>query len=255
MKISPVCGGHLLLPKTVLVGPPYSPPLMAMLLRVTCASPLWSGSLLCNCALTPPCGGSSLSFPGPALVRSYRQGLPGLWGSCVRPYTLWRCYRSTRPRHVYWHINCLKLLAVHLAMGRLNGLLRGKHVLVCTDNTATVAYINRQGGLHSCPMSELARHLLLWTQKHLRSLRAVHVPGVLIRVADCAAGRVPGEWQLHPQVVQLIWGEFGETQVDLFASPETSHCQLFYSLSSGTLSTYALVHSWPRGLRNMRFPQ
>ncbi len=47
---------------------------------------------------------------------------------------------------------------------------------------------------------------------------------------------------------------FGLAQVDLFASLETSHCQLFYSLTEGTLSTDALAHSWPRGLREYAFP-
>ncbi len=83
----------------------------------------------------------------------------------------------------HWHINCLELLAVYLALGRLKGPLRGKHVLVRTNNTATVAYINNQGGLRSPRMSQLARHLLLWSQKHLRSLRAIHIPGVLNRVS------------------------------------------------------------------------
>ncbi len=46
---------------------------------------------------------------------------------------------------LHWHINCLELLAVHLALNRLKRRLRSEHVLVCTDNTATVAYINRQG--------------------------------------------------------------------------------------------------------------
>jgi len=80
-------------------------------------------------------------------------------------------------------------------------------------------------------------------------------PGVLNRVADeLSRAALPGEWRLHPQVVQLIWREFGEAQVDLFASPETSHCQLFYSLSEGTLGTDALAHSWPRCLRKYAFP-
>ncbi len=50
---------------------------------------------------------------------------------------------------LHWHINCLELLAVHLALNRLKRCLRGEHVLVRTDSTATVAYINRQGGLPS----------------------------------------------------------------------------------------------------------
>ncbi len=50
---------------------------------------------------------------------------------------------------LHWHINCLELLAVRLALSRLRGRLQRKDVLVRTDNTATVAYINRQGGLRS----------------------------------------------------------------------------------------------------------
>ncbi len=156
---------------------------------------------------------------------------------------------------LHWHINCLELLAVHLALNRLKRRLRGEHVLVRTDNSATVAYINRQGGLRSRRMSQLARHLLLWSRKHLRSLRAIHIPGLLNRTADeLSRAALPGEWRLHPQMVQLIWRRFGLAQVDLFASLETSHCQLFYSLTDGTLGTDALAHSWPRGLRKYAFP-
>ncbi len=129
-------------------------------------------------------------------------------------------------------------------------------VLVCSDNTATVAYINHQGGLRSRRMSQLARHLLLRSQKHLRSLHAVHVPGELNRAADELSRQhtLPVEWRLHPEVLQLIWRRFGDAQVDLFASPDTSHCQLFFSLSEGTLGTDALACSWPRGLRKYAFP-
>ncbi len=42
-----------------------------------------------------------------------------------------------------WHINCLELWAVHLALWQFRPLLLGKHVLVRTDNTAAVSYINR----------------------------------------------------------------------------------------------------------------
>ncbi|KAI2647997.1 ORF V: Enzymatic polyprotein [Labeo rohita] len=131
----------------------------------------------------------------------------------------------TGPR-LQWHINCLELLAVLLALRRFRPMLRHKHVLVHTDSTATVAYINHQGGLRSRRMSQLTRHLLLWSQTWLKSLRAVHIPGELNRAADQLSRQSthPGEWRLHPQVVQLIWSHFGEAQIDLFASPESSHC-------------------------------
>ncbi len=155
-----------------------------------------------------------------------------------------------------WHINCLELLAVHLALRQFRPLLLGKHVLVRTDNTAAVSYINRMGGIRSRRMSQLARHLLLWSHTRLKSLRAVHIPGELNRAADALSRQLtfPGEWRLHPETIRLIWSRFGEAQVDLFASRESSHCQLYFSLTEGTLGTDALAHSWPRALCKYAFP-
>ncbi len=59
-----------------------------------------------------------------------------------------------------WHINYLEFLAVRLALNRCKGRLRGKHVLLRSDNTATIVNINRKGSLHFRRMSQLARHLL-----------------------------------------------------------------------------------------------
>ncbi len=155
-----------------------------------------------------------------------------------------------------WHINCLELLAVHLAWRQFRPLLLGKHVLVRTDNTAAVSYINRMGGIRSRRMSQLARHLLLWSHTRLKSLRAVHIPGVLNRAADALSRQLtfPGEWRLHPETIRLIWSRFGEAQVDLFASRESSHCQWVFSLTEGSLGTDALAHSWPRALCKYAFP-
>ncbi len=56
--------------------------------------------------------------------------------------------------------------------------------------------------LHSCRMSQLARQLLFWSQKHLTSLPAIHIPGVFNQVAnELSRAALPGEWRLHPQAV------------------------------------------------------
>ncbi|KAI2668058.1 ORF V: Enzymatic polyprotein [Labeo rohita] len=137
---------------------------------------------------------------------------------------------------LHWHINCLELLAVLLALRRFWPMIQNKHVLVRSDNMATVAYINHQGGVRSFRMSQLARHLLLWSQHRLRSLRATHIPGDANRVADSLSRQVSlgGEWRLHPQSVQLIWDRFGQAQVDLFASPESTHCQFVVRADRGS---------------------
>ncbi|XP_075307052.1 uncharacterized protein LOC142368762 [Odontesthes bonariensis] len=148
------------------------------------------------------------------------------------------------------HINFLELSAVFLSLKHFLPSLMGHHVLVRTDNTTTVAYINRQGGLRSRQLHMLARRLILWSCGRLLSLRATHVPGVLNTGADLLSRGAPvyGEWTLHPEIVEQIWARFGRAVVDLFASRDNTQCALFYSLRSmdSPLGVDALAHAWPR---------
>jgi len=150
------------------------------------------------------------------------------------------------------HINFLELSAVFLSLRHFLPFLSGHHVLVRTDNTTTVAYINRQGGLRSRMLHDLARDLILWSSAHFLSLRATHVPGDLNTGADLLSRGAPvyGEWTLHPQVVEQIWARYGRAQIDLFASRENARCELFFSLSilNAPLGVDALAHAWPHEL-------
>ncbi|KAL0199658.1 hypothetical protein M9458_002845, partial [Cirrhinus mrigala] len=125
--------------------------------------------------------GQTLPSYGPGHVVLHADASATGWGAICNGQAASGSW--TEPR-LLWHINCLELLAVLLALRHFLPMLRHKHVLVRTDNTATVAYINRQGGLRSRRISQLARHLLLWSQTRLKSLRAVHIPGELNRAAD-----------------------------------------------------------------------
>ncbi|KAL0199681.1 hypothetical protein M9458_002868, partial [Cirrhinus mrigala] len=177
--------------------------------------------------------------------------------------TGWGAVMSGRPaqglwsgRHLSWHINCLEMLAVFRALKYFLPDLRDRHVLVRTDNTAVVYYINHQGGLRSRPLYKLAHQILVWSQDKLLSLRAVHVPGHLNVGADVLSrqGPRPGEWMLHPEVVKQIWKVFGPAQVDLFATRENAQCPLWYSLAHpAPLGLDAMVQMWPR-LRLYAFP-
>ncbi len=79
--------------------------------------------------------------------------------------------------HLTWHINCLEMLAVFRALKHFLPDLRNHNVLVRTDNTAVVSYINHQGGLRSRPLCKLAHQILVWSQDKFLSLRAVYIPG------------------------------------------------------------------------------
>ncbi len=122
-----------------------------------------------------------------------------------------------KDHHFSWHINHLEILAVFLTLKNLRADLGGHHVLVRSDKTSVVSYINRQGGLRSRPLCKLVCQLLLWTQGKLLSLREAYVPGVHNVGEDILSrqGLRPGEWRLHPKVVELIWREFSQAQVDL----------------------------------------
>ena len=150
------------------------------------------------------------------------------------------------------HINVLELKAVHLGLRALLPFVRGKHVLVRTDNTSTVYHINHQGGTRSLRCLQVAQVLLWWAAPRLASLRAIYVPGVENTAADLLSrsGPLAGEWRLHPEVVSQLWARFGRASVDLFASHENTHCGLWFSLTGqgGPLGLDALSREWPDGL-------
>ncbi len=164
-------------------------------------------------------------------------------GACFRRETVtknasltgWGPVCQGRPAHGTWmeaqrgwHINRLELLAVFLALQHFSRLLNGRHVLVRTENTTVVSYLNHQGGIRSHPLCRLARNVLLWTQNRFLSIRAVHVPENLNFGVDMLSKESLEErkWRLHPQTVSCIWQMFGEAEVDLFASSTTTHCPL-----------------------------
>ncbi len=141
------------------------------------------------------------------------------------------------------------MLAVFLALKNFLADLRGYHVLVHSDHTSVVSYINHQGGLWSRPLCKLVCQILLWSQDKLLSLRAAYILGAHNIGADILSrqGLRPREWRRHSEVVELIWREFSQAQVDLFASRETSHCPLWFSLTHpAPLGLDAMVQTWPR---------
>ena len=109
-----------------------------------------------------------------------------------------------------WHINHLEMEAVCLALRHFLPVAQGRQVLVQTDSTAVVAYINRQGGLRSPSLHARVRQLLLWTQSKKVVLRAFYLPGPQNVAADLLS-----PWQVEtartdrrPDLV-LLWSGTG----------------------------------------------
>ncbi len=140
--------------------------------------------------------------------------------------------------------------AVHLASRQFRPLLLGKHVLARTDNTAACLVHQLVGRYTITP------HVIAHPPSHPLESHAVQVtarcshPGEAQSCGRCVLTTVhiPPRVVTPSETIRLIWSWFGEAQVDLFASHESTHCQLYFSLTEGPLGTDALAHSWPRKL-------
>ncbi len=165
------------------------------------------------------------------------------WGAVCDGRPAFRTWSETEKS---WHITCLELHAVHLALECFLPDILHRHILIRMDRMTVVAFINHQGGVNLWPLLQLARELLLWADRHLLSIRAV--PGRLNYSVDLLlrGGVIHGEWRLQPLSVKMIWSVFGRAEVDLFASAENTHCPLFYSLTHSPLGVDALARSWPK---------
>ena len=117
-------------------------------------------------------------------------------------------------------INVLELKAVSLALQRFKDQCQNKTVLVATDNSTVVVYINKQGGTHLVEMCTLLWKILTWCHHYQITLKARHIRGCL-NVANLLSrsNQVQStEWSLHLQVFIQIFLKWFTPHVDLFAS-------------------------------------
>ena len=101
------------------------------------------------------------------------------------------------------HINNLELQVVFLTIKKFQKLLQNKQVLVRTDNTTVVQYINKQGGTHSLQLCQQACDLWMFALEHKIVLKSAHIAGVTNILAD-QLSRIKiraTEWELNNVVV------------------------------------------------------
>ena len=75
------------------------------------------------------------------------------------------------------YINFLELKAVLLALKRFELLVQGNSVLIVTDNTTVVAYINKESGMRSGSLCALLWRLPPWCNLRQIVLKARQIPG------------------------------------------------------------------------------
>ena len=130
------------------------------------------------------------------------------------------CKRNLVPSREQVTQNHLELKAVFLALKEFRTLVCNKTVLIATDNTTVVAYINKEGGMKSGSLCALLWQILSWFTRQQVTLRARHIPSRLNVIADKLSRlgqTIQTEWSLHPAVFQAVCSRWHQPQVDLFA--------------------------------------
>ena len=151
----------------------------------------------------------------------------------------WGAHLSERTARGSWslsesklHINYLELKAVFLALKEFQDLCSNHIVLVATNNTTVVSYINKEGGMKSGPLCALLWRILTWCTSKQVTLKARHIPGRLNVVADKLSRlgqTIQTEWSLLPEVFQTICSRWHRPQIDLFATRFNNKLPLFVS--------------------------
>ena len=103
------------------------------------------------------------------------------WGAHLNERTARRTWSILESK---LHINHLELKAVFLALNEFQDLCSNNIVLVATDNTTVVAYINKEGGMKSGSLCALLWRILSWGTKKQVTLKARHIPSRLNMIAD-----------------------------------------------------------------------
>ena len=156
------------------------------------------------------------------------------------------------------HINSLEFSSVMFALQHWAPLLQGRQVMIATDNSTVVSYINKQGGTRSLTLQRLNVDLLLWLESQNIIVQARHIPGCLNVIAEHLSRPnqpIPTEWSLHPEIVERIFRVWGTPEVDMFATLSNSHLPRFMSPvpEPRALAVDALSQDW-QGRSMYMFP-
>ncbi|CEP11776.1 hypothetical protein, partial, partial [Parasitella parasitica] len=143
--------------------------------------------------------------------------------------TGWGCSWKHHRAHGYWtaqeaaqSINWRELKAAHLALKTFHPPPNST-VLIRTDNTTSLSYINKQGGTRSLPLLELATEVWTWCLQHKIMIQAQHIQGLHNKIADFESRRqfFKNQWMIKPHIFQQIQQTWGPFSIDLFADRTT----------------------------------
>ena len=192
--------------------------------------------------------GRAIQDPTPEWVIETDASKKG-WGAYCNGDFTGGCWSQEESR---LHINVLELLAATFGVQAFCKSVQVSSVLLKTDNTTVVAYINKMGGTRSPMLIQLAKDLWQWCLKRGIHLRAEHLSGELNITADFLSRHLRDrtDWVLNPELFAMINSKMGPLDIDLFATRFSTQLQRFVSWRPDPMAeaTDAFVQDWCQGM-------
>ncbi|CAK1598322.1 unnamed protein product [Parnassius mnemosyne] len=138
------------------------------------------------------------------------------WGAQVNKRLLSGLWKTNQ---TLWHINRKELYAIYQTVLLTLTQLRGKRVVIQSDNKTAVSYIRNQGGTKSVLLTELVSKILELAYENKIEIFAYYIPEVFNEMADSLSRQKHlADWHLSNKVTDLLFKKWGTPQVDLFAT-------------------------------------
>ena len=119
------------------------------------------------------------------------------------------------------HINVKELKAALFCLQSLTKGVYNTHIKILSDNSTTVASINKFGTSRSETCDRVAQEIWAWAVDHNNYLTCAHIPGIQNDEADAESRRleIHTEWKLKPSIFTYVCKNlFFQPDIDLFAS-------------------------------------
>ena len=146
------------------------------------------------------------------------------------------------------HINVLELKAIQLGLTALAGNVKNSTILIKSDNTTALAYVEKKGGTKCRDLTAKAIEIWEWALKRNNHLNTQHVPGKLnIRADTLSRWRDPSDYKLSTHLYNKLHGTWGPFSIDLFARKWNAQTKRFYSWKTHPEAegTDAMTQRWP----------